>query len=221
MKGTDASELGRQQLLEELVKPLPKERLHCNKKLVSISEEDTENPLVLHFADGSTHTADAVIGCDGFRSKIREIILGKGHPAVPPKFAGFWDCRAMVTTEQAVESYGTHLIDPRSQQLTAVVGDGCFTLSGPIGGGKMHFTNVTAQAPPDWDTSVWKTDLNREHLEWTYRGWDEKYKSGIIDNVLSSGPGVAFNQWESVPSPTYFRSRICMMGDAAHASSNW
>lgn len=217
----DLTSTGRQQLLEQLVKTLPEERLHCNKKLVSIVEDDPASPLTLHFADGSTHTADAVIGSDGYRSKIREIILGKDHPDVAPRFAGFWDCRAMVPTEQAVEKYGTHLIDPRSQQLTAVAGDGCFTLSGPIAGGKMHFTNVTAQAPPDWDRSVWKMDLKREHLEWTYRKWDEKYRNGLIESVLSSGPGFAFNQWESVPAPTWFRGRICMMGDAAHATSNW
>ncbi|KAF2758770.1 FAD/NAD(P)-binding domain-containing protein [Pseudovirgaria hyperparasitica] len=212
--------IGRQQLLEELVKPLPKQRLHCNKKLVSITENDT-GPLVLHFADGSIHVADAVLGCDGYRSRVREIILGKDHAAAEPVFAGFWDARGLIPTEQAVKQFGTNIIDPRDSALSAVVGNNCFTLSGQIDSGKMYFITVSGSAPKDWDETAWKTELKREHLERTYAGWDEQFRTGVIDCIMTSGPGVVFNQWESQPAPTYFRNRICMLGDAAHATSNW
>lgn len=85
----------------------------------------------------------------------------------------------------------------------------------------MYFVPVLGAAPEGWNTIVWKTGTDREYLERTYNGRDEQFKKGVIDCVTSSGPGVTFNQWESAPAPTYFRSRICMMGDAAHATSNW
>ncbi|KAK4634679.1 6-methylsalicylic acid decarboxylase atA [Fulvia fulva] len=85
----------------------------------------------------------------------------------------------------------------------------------------MFFITVSGSAPDGWDSSVWKSEIDREHLERTFEGWDEKLKTGAIDAVMTSGPGVTFNQWESAPAPTYHRGRICMMGDAAHATSNW
>lgn len=197
--------------------------MHCNKKLVSITEEGTDltSPLVLHFADGSTHTADAVIGADGYRSTVRQVILGHDHLSVAPRFSGFWDARGLLSVDQAVKQFGTNLIDPREPRLSAIAGNGCYTLSGQIDGGEMYFITVSGKAPAGWDTSVSKTALDREHLERTYEGWDEHFKKGIIDCVLSSGPGMVFNQWESAPTPTYFRGKICMIGDAAHATSNW
>ncbi|KAF7195464.1 FAD-dependent monooxygenase eupB [Pseudocercospora fuligena] len=210
----------RQQLLEELVKPLPKDRLHCNKKLLAITESD-DGSLTLHFEDGGTFQTDAVIGCDGYRSKIRSIILGDHHPAVAPVFAGFWDARGLLPTSKAIETFGTSVINPGDTNLSACVGNGCMTLSGQISGGEMYFVTVSGIAPEGWDSTSWKTDMHREHLEKAYAGWDQKFRTGVIDCVTSSGPGVIFNQWQSQQAPTYFRGRICMMGDAAHATSNW
>lgn len=162
-----------------------------------------------------------MIGCDGYRSQIRRIILGHDHPASSPVFAGFWDARGLLPTSQAVEQFGTDLVDPREPHLSACAGNGCFTLSGQIGAGAMYFVTTSGVAPPEWDRSVWKTTLDRKHLERTYAGWNEKFKEGVIECVCTSGPGVIFNQWESPTPPMYHRGRLCMMGDAAHATSNW
>jgi salicylate hydroxylase len=176
---------------------------------------------LLRFDDGSTHTADTVVGCDGFRSKVRQLVLGPDNAANAPVFAGFWDARGLLPTQQAVEKFGIDIIDARADQLTAVVGDGSFILSGPIDNGQMTFINVVGTPPPGWDGSALKTELDREHLERAFRGWDERFVKGIVDCVMTSGPGVIFNQWESAPSPKYFNGNICMIGDAAHATSNW
>ena len=59
------------------------------------------------------------------------------------------------------------------------------------------------------------------HIERAFVGWDEHFRKGAVEAVMRNGPGVTFNQWESRPCETYFKGRVCMMGDAAHATSNW
>ena len=88
---------GRVEWLDDLLASLPKHRLHASKELTFVEEGGDE--LTLHFADGTTHAADAVVGCDGYRSKVREIILGHDHPAVAPILSEFWDCRGSLPTE--------------------------------------------------------------------------------------------------------------------------
>lgn len=208
--------------LQELIKTLPKERLHANKKLEKIVEADGR-PYTLLFTDGTSHQADAVIGCDGIHSKIRQIILGDSHLATAPIFGGYWDARGLLSTKQAIKQFGTDLFDPSKSEEVAIVGDGAFMLFAPMSGGEVYNAIVSAKAGPDWDTSAWKTDLSRPFLEETYRGWDEKFKEGVIDALLAedAGPRVMFSQWESPEAPTYFRGRICMIGDSAHATTPW
>jgi salicylate hydroxylase len=38
--------------------------------------------LVLQFSDGSSATADAVVGCDSIRSRVRQLILGEDNPEI-------------------------------------------------------------------------------------------------------------------------------------------
>ena len=71
---------------EELV---PKDILHMGKRLESI-EEKRDGSIDLVFTDGSTATADCLIGADGIHSVIRQYVLGKDHPAALPVNHGKW-----------------------------------------------------------------------------------------------------------------------------------
>ena len=73
---TGMQSMHRARFLDQLVQAVPAERAHLNKRLVSIEDKDV-NSVVLHFKDGTTTTADAVISTDGIRSVGREHLLGK------------------------------------------------------------------------------------------------------------------------------------------------
>lgn len=60
----------RAHFLDELVKGVPADRAHFNKRLQSL-ENNEGSGVVLHFKDGTTTTADAVIGADGIHSVTR------------------------------------------------------------------------------------------------------------------------------------------------------
>lgn len=205
-----------------MLRRLPAERLHEHKLLVSIEEGES---LTLHFADGSSYEADAVVGCDGIRSTIRGIILGPQHSAVPPVNTGFWDARAVVSSEKGLASFGSIVIKPESPRQGYRCGEGSIILfvSGPPG--SMAAAIVGGKTGPgDEHITEWKTPITREFLERKYAKWgDQEYLEGVFECLLTpgAGPGVLFQQWESQPAPTYWRGRICMMGDAAHATTPW
>ena len=93
----------RAHFLDELVKSVPSERAHFNKR-VDLLEDGDKGSVVIHFKDGTTATADAVVGADGVHSTVRAHLLGK--EAAKPVFAGSVAYRALVPMDKAVEKLG-------------------------------------------------------------------------------------------------------------------
>lgn len=93
----------RAHFLDELVKNVPSERAHFNKRVESL-EDKQDGPVAIRFKDGTTATADAVIGADGVHSMVRAHLLGK--EAAKPVYAGSVAYRALVPMEKAVEKLG-------------------------------------------------------------------------------------------------------------------
>ena len=103
INATGQQSVHRAHFLDELVKSVPKERAHFNKRVNSL-EDRQDGPVVIHFKDGTMATADAVIGADGVHSVVREHLLGK--EAAKPVYAGSVAYRALVPMEKAVEKLG-------------------------------------------------------------------------------------------------------------------
>ena len=82
---TGQSTVHRAKFLEEFVKLIPEGVAHFGKRLDRIEELD-KGGLVLHFKDGTTATADCVIGADGVHSVTRKHLLGENHPALNARF---------------------------------------------------------------------------------------------------------------------------------------
>ena len=103
---TGMQSVHRAHFLNELVKLYPAQRAHFGKRLVKIEEKGEGNGMKLHFLDGTTAFADALIGADGIHSKVRLHIIGDTHPAAKPEFAGSVAYRGLVPMDAAVEKLG-------------------------------------------------------------------------------------------------------------------
>ncbi|KAI1082684.1 hypothetical protein F5B20DRAFT_480078 [Whalleya microplaca] len=68
--------------LKELLAGVPQERMHASKKLDKVDRND-DGSIMLHFADGTTHECDILIGADGIHSAVRKLILGDDLAAQP------------------------------------------------------------------------------------------------------------------------------------------
>ena len=95
----------RAHFLDELVKGVPTERAHFNKRLQSVEDKEGSG-VVLHFKDGTTVTADAVVGADGIHSITREFLLGERDISAHSMFAGSVAYRGLVPMDKAVEKLG-------------------------------------------------------------------------------------------------------------------
>ena len=94
----------RAHFLDELVKLVPAQRAHFNKRVDSIEDYD-EALSMLHFKDGSTTTAKAVIGADAIHSHVREHLVEK--EAAAPVFAqSVAYRRALVPMDVAIDKVG-------------------------------------------------------------------------------------------------------------------
>lgn len=95
---TKAATIHRAHFLDELIKLLEPSRAHFSKRLKHVYQTiDDSIPNILHFTDGSTATADIVIGADGIHSVVRKHILGPDHPAANAHYSGHAIYRTMVS----------------------------------------------------------------------------------------------------------------------------
>ena len=79
-----------------------------NKRVEEISER-ADGKQVLRFADGTEDTTDVVIGCDGIKSRVRQLMLGEDHPAANPVFTHKYAYRGLIPMEKAIEAVGEEL----------------------------------------------------------------------------------------------------------------
>jgi salicylate hydroxylase len=95
----------RADFLRELLADVPQERMHASKKLDRV-EEGPGPSITLHFADGTTHECDILVGADGIHSTVRKLVLGADDPAVSPRNSGMWTAMTLQPYAAAQASIG-------------------------------------------------------------------------------------------------------------------
>jgi salicylate hydroxylase len=91
--------------LDEMVKLVPKGLAKFGKRLDTITESE-DGKMVMNFLDGTTAEADCVIGCDGIKSRVRQILFGKDHPSARPVYTHKYAYRGLIPMEKAVVAVG-------------------------------------------------------------------------------------------------------------------
>lgn len=95
----------RAHFLDEAVKLIPNQLARFGKRLQNISE-DRNGRLVMHFDDGTVAEADAIIGCDGIKSRVRQTIVGPDHPSARPVYTHKYAFRGLIPMEDACAAVG-------------------------------------------------------------------------------------------------------------------
>jgi salicylate hydroxylase len=131
----------RARFLEELVKLLPKDQeiAMFDKRLEKI--EDDEGGLRVMFCDGTMAKADAVIGCDGIKSRAREIVLGHDKLAQAKcGYSGKYAYRCLIPMAEAIEALGEEKAANTSLWVSSTCQIACIALTGrekTLTGGQM------------------------------------------------------------------------------------
>lgn len=96
----------RARFLDEMVKLLPPNIARFGKRLETISSTRSDGRLEMRFLDGSSALADVVIGCDGIKSKVRQLIVGENNPAAYPTYTHKYAYRGLVPMDKAIQVIG-------------------------------------------------------------------------------------------------------------------
>ncbi|WP_159924341.1 MULTISPECIES: NAD(P)/FAD-dependent oxidoreductase [Nocardia] len=176
-----------------------------DKRLVDVGERETG--IVARFADGSTATADVLIGADGIRSTVRTLI----DPDAPgPAYTGMLGFGAI--TECAA--------DLAPDTMTFAFGKRAYYLYWPVGDGRVawganlpykeYLSLTAARAIPN---THWL-----EILRATYR--DDTPGGELARRTTEEELEVTGALHIMPPVPHWYRGRMVLVGDAVHAPSN-
>ncbi len=232
------SSVHRARFLEELVKLMPKGAASFGKRLVGI--EDEGEGVLLKFSDRTEARHDAIVGCDGIKSQVRKLLLGKGNKTSEAVFSGKCCYRGLVPAGKAIKILGEDLVF-NSQMCKLLffsfffskppnnarrhdddnksdLGNHGHVLMTPIEQGKV--INVVVYLTKEdgrWDHDEWVRPATKEEMFANFHGWSEPVKN-IISLIETPDIWALFDH--QLPAAPYHRKgKICLLGDSAHAST--
>lgn len=92
--------------LDEMVKLVDGQHLAKFGKRLENIEEVEGGRLEISFKDGTAIVVDAVIGCDGIKSRVRNIIAGSDNPQASYVYTHKYAYRGLIDMEEAVAAIG-------------------------------------------------------------------------------------------------------------------
>ncbi|KAL2871750.1 uncharacterized protein BJX67DRAFT_377485 [Aspergillus lucknowensis] len=206
------STIHRAHFLEELVQLVEPHRAHFGQRLVKIQENGDDAPVTLYFRDGTTATADLVVGADGIHSVTRKHLLGE-HPAASAFFTGAIIHRATVPLAAAEAKLG----DVRNNFGIQCGKDG-LVFGFPMAERSLYYLGITTFNNDPVPEDKWVLPVDVAKLRRTFANYGD-YVRKQVALVPDDGSAMGWSIWEMPPAPTYYRGRVVLMGDAAHAST--
>jgi salicylate hydroxylase len=196
--GADCYVAHRGDLLAMLTEALPREAIHLDHRLAGLHYN---RQVKLRFANGTTATADVVVGADGIHSAVRAALMSE----TAPRFSGLCAFRCLVPARHAPE------MALRPVQ-TLWLGPGRHFVHYPISAGRM--VNVVAIVPAgDWRTESWTAEGSVEDMAREFEGWDARLRQLI-------GAATETRRWalyDRAPLEFWSAGGVTLLGDAAHA----
>ncbi|KAJ4348487.1 uncharacterized protein N0V89_009863 [Didymosphaeria variabile] len=201
----------RAHFLDELVKAIPDGVAQFGKKLKHLKiVDDGSRDVICTFEDGTHARHNAVIGCDGIKATTRRWLLGEDDPAAKAVFSGKYAYRGLIPSEEATEMLGEEV----AQNSSFFFGYHGHLLTFPIEQGKTM--NVVAFAScKEWKHDQWVIRTSKEDMNADFAEWGPHVQK-IVHAMQKPDIWALFYH---LPCDTYYKGRVCLLGDAAHAST--
>ncbi|MCJ1386713.1 hypothetical protein MMC17_009839 [Xylographa soralifera] len=205
----------RSMFLREMARELPDGVTKFGKELVSYVDDEGSDKVVLRFADGSVAEADAVIGCDGIHSRMRVLLLGEKDPASHAYYTHKVAYRAIVPISDGITALG----DDKSNNQCVHMGPDAHIVSFPVNKWTLLNIFIFKHDPKPWpDPSRLTASATKDEVAPALKNWSPAIKE-LVDVLPEQLSKWAIFDTADHPASTYARGRVCLAGDAAHASS--
>ena len=188
-----------QALKQALVTSAPK-ALQLSSQVTGVAQKDAG--VTLSLKDGREFTGDVLIGADGIKSKVREILFGEDKA----RFTGNVAWRAVVPIERLKQ----HVPNPTA---CAWMGRGRHAVTYRLRGGELaNFVGVVER--DDWKEEGWAEKGSIDDALRDFQGWHP----AITQLIRYIEPKALF-RWalfDRPPLPRWSLGRVSLLGDAAH-----
>ncbi|WP_036318869.1 FAD-dependent urate hydroxylase HpxO [Microbacterium sp. B24] len=176
--------------------------IHLGKKLTGIADDGTR--VTATFADGTTDTADMLIGADGARSIVRDYVQPEGAPPIAREYSGYTNFNGLVPVSETIG---------RATAWTTYVAEGKRAAVMPIAGDRFYFW---FDIPQPSGLAYDRGDL--APLREAFGDW----APGVQELLAAIDPAASLNRveiWDITPFDTWTKGRVAILGDAAHNTS--
>jgi len=159
-----------------------------------------DDGVTLLFADGSTSTANVLVGADGVHSAMRQALFGPDRP----QFTGCMAWRGLVPMERLPARL-------RAPVGTNWVGPGGHVVMYPLRRGEiLNFVGIVER--DDWKGESWTDAGTREECAADFKGWHSDIHE-IIQNIETP------YKWALIgrdPLTRWSNGCVTLLGDACH-----
>src|SRR5690606_2927616 len=191
--------VSRAELQNMLMDEFGRQDIQLGKKMVSI--EDKGQHVEIGFQDGSTASAELLIGADGTHSMTRQYVLGK---QVERRYAGYVNWNGLVKISEDLAP---------AQQWTTFVGEGKRASLMPVAEQRFYFFfDVPLPAGLENQRSEYKTLLKQY-----FSGWCSQVQCLIESIDEQKTNRVEIHDIE--PFTQFYKGRVVILGDAAHSTT--
>jgi salicylate hydroxylase len=176
--------------------------VHFNKSLCALSQSNDQ--VTAEFGDGTKVTGDYLIGCDGLRSTVRQLLFGSDQS----------------TYTGLTQTIGiTERMDPldRSTMLNVYGEGGTHFITYPFDANQACFACTFRE--PIADTESWRSLSNEQALMFVRECGFAQWASPVDKCIANTSRLFKIGVYDRPELSTWHKDRVILTGDAAHATS--
>ena len=189
----------RADLLALLAEELPPGTVRTGHRCTDFSQD--AGPATVGFGDGTSVTADVVIGADGIHSVLQGFVVAPAEPV----FSGVVAYRGLVPSMAGYPA----------DTMRMWVGESKHFLAFPVRAGQLlNYVGFVQSG-----TSVresWSATGDPAALAAHFTGWDPVIGAVIAAITGPGGSGFQWGMYDRAPLPRWSSGRLTLLGDAAH-----